>query len=338
MSIVSVYPGNYTPGAQTALEMTASVINATWEQANAKTATFETKIDAIANDWLAAANAPHVNAGATVAPTVTEPTVTIPTSVSVPDVLSTFTAQYTELVTLLVGKFTEFQGQYFPQDQVDFNAAQAWLASGLANNSGLPQAVRDQIESDDHARLTAEANRADDALVAKYAGMRFPMPSGALASARLQLAQTKQDKMAESSRKITIASVEQLKWTVEKMLGLRQMAMSSALEYIKALVSAPTISSSMVGVGYDAQSKLISSAAQFYGVRADVAKIKAQSDQYNTSTALDAATKNQAADMQMIEDRLKALLTECQAFAQMATAMFNNLHANAGTGYNVSVP
>ena len=337
MSIVSVTPGNYTPGAQTALDMTASVINATWEQANIKTAAFEAKIDAIANDWLATANAPHVAAGATVAPNVEEPGVNIPQNVDVPDVLATFTTQYNELVAMLVAKFTAFQGTYFPQDQVDYNAAEAWLAAGLANESGLPQAVRDQIETDDHARLTAEANRADDALVAKFAGMRFPMPSGALASARLQLAQTKQDKMAESSRKITIASVEQLKWTVEKLIGLRQMAMSSAIEYIKALVSAPQISSTMVGVGYDAQSKLISAASQFYGVRADVAKIQAQSDQYNTTAALDAATKNQAADLQMIEDRLKALLTECQAFAQMATSMFNNLHANSGTGYNVSV-
>ena len=337
MSIVSVPPGNFTPGALATLQFAAALINASWEQANTKSEAFEAKIDAIANDWLAVTSAPHVSAGATVAPNVEEPAVNIPQNVDVPDILATFTTQYNELVAMLVSKFQTFQATYFPQDQVDYNAVESWLAAGLANNSGLPQAVRDQIETDDHARLTAEANRADDALVAKYAGMRFPMPSGALASARLQLAQTKQDKMAESSRKITIASVEQLKWTVEKLVGLRQMAMSSAIEYIKALVSAPTISSSMVGVGYDAQSKLISAASQFYGVRADVAKIRAQSDQYNVSTTLDAATKNQAADMQMIEDRLKALLTECQAFAQMATAMFNNLHANSGTGYNVSV-
>ena len=38
----------------------------------------------------------------------------------------------------------------------------------------------------------------------------------------------------------------------------------------------------------------------------------------------------------MIEDKLKALLMECQAFAQMATAMFNNLHASSGTSYGVS--
>ena len=41
--------------------------------------------------------------------------------------------------------------------------------------------------------------------------------------------------------------------------------------------------------------------------------------------------------MTIIEDRLKALLTEIQAFAQIATSLFNNLHASSGTGYNVSV-
>jgi len=41
--------------------------------------------------------------------------------------------------------------------------------------------------------------------------------------------------------------------------------------------------------------------------------------------------------MKLIEDRLNALLTEIKAFAQIATSLFNNLHANAGTSYNVSV-
>ena len=40
--------------------------------------------------------------------------------------------------------------------------------------------------------------------------------------------------------------------------------------------------------------------------------------------------------MGMIENRLKALLTECQALAQMVTSLFNNVHASAGTSYSVS--
>jgi hypothetical protein len=44
-----------------------------------------------------------------------------------------------------------------------------------------------------------------------------------------------------------------------------------------------------------------------------------------------------AASSAVVEDRLKALLTEIQAFAQIATRLFNNLHASSGTSYNVSV-
>ena len=52
--------------------------------------------------------------------------------------------------------------------------------------------------------------------------------------------------------------------TVDKMLALRQMAMTSAVAYIQALASGPDMASRLVGIGYDAQSKLISSASQFY--------------------------------------------------------------------------
>ena len=57
--------------------------------------------------------------------------------------------------------------------------------------------------------------------------------------------------------------------------------------------------------------------------------------QYNNSTALEAAAKNQMADLQMVENKLKALLTEAllteaQAIAQMTTSLFNNLHASVG--------
>jgi DNA invertase Pin-like site-specific DNA recombinase len=71
--------------------------------------------------------------------------------------------------------------------------------------------------------------------------------------------------------------------------------------------------------------------------RTDVQKLVTDAAKFNVSTTLDAAVKNQATDMQLIEDRLNALLTEIKAFAQIATSLFNNLHANAGTSYNVSV-
>ena len=72
-------------------------------------------------------------------------------------------------------------------------------------------------------------------------------------------------------------------------------------------------------------------------MRAEVAKIANQNSQFNVSTSLEAASKNQAADLTLIEDRLKALLTECQALATMATSLYNNLHASAGVSASDSV-
>ena len=97
------------------------------------------------------------------------------------------------------------------------------------------------------------------------------------------------------------------------------------------------MASRVVNIGYDAQSKLIGAASQFYGARTEAARLATQNEQFNVTSAMQAAEKNQIKDLTLIEDKLKALLTEATAFAQMATSMYNNLHASAGTSYSVSV-
>lgn len=331
MPIVTVPTGNDYSA------MTAELINAAWDQANAKVASFETKLANATADWLDTASAPHVTAGSASGATVVEPGVTIPASAEVADIMSVFDTKYAELVAMLADKYTTFITTYFPDDSAVYTAAENWLQAAITNDSGLPTAVSDQLRTDSRDALLADANRASDAVLAKFAALRFPLPPGAAASAVLQIQQTAQDKIAEAERKIVIASVEQLRWVVEKMVDLRKLAAGSAIEYIKALASGPDMASRLINFGYDAQSKLISAASQFYGVRAEVAKIANQNSQFNVSTSLEAASKNQAADLTLIEDRLKALLTECQALATMATSLFNNLHASAGVSASDSV-
>ena len=248
-----------------------------------------------------------------------------------------FDTKYAELVTMLSDKFVSFRNTYFPNDAADYAAVEAWIQGAVANpNSGLPVAVQQQITADDQARILSDTTRASDAVLQTFAARRFPLPPGAAASAVLQIQQKSQDAMAESSRKITMASVDMMKFAVEKSVGLRQLAMNEAIEYVKAIASAPEMASRLVGIGYDAQSKLISAASQFYSARTDVQKLISSVGEFNVTTALEAATKNQASDLTLIEDRLKALLTECQALAQLATSLFNNLHASAGTSYSAS--
>lgn len=339
MSIISVTPGNYTPGAQSSLDAMAAVINAAWEQGNLKSDDFAAKIDAITDEatgWLSTQTAPHITGGSVDAPLVIEPNVTIPTSQSAGDVMTLFDTKYAEMVTMLSNKFTAFRTAYFPDESGTYSAAESWLKAALENpTSGLPVAVQDQLLTEDKDRITADATRASDAVIQSLAARRFPLPSGAAASAILQVQQKAQDEIAGSSRKLTIISVDMMKFAIEKTLGLRQVAMGAAVEYIKAIAS-PDSMSQLVNVGYDAQSKLISAASQFYNSRTAVAELAAKVSQFNVSTALDVSVKNQASDLTLIEDRLKALLTEAQALAQMATSLFNNVHASAGTSYSVS--
>jgi hypothetical protein len=320
-----------TPLAKIATRMAEAVINTTWNEANVMKSDFSTKLNAATTGFLDTTNAPHVTAGTVSVPNVTAPAVNIPSSVDTTQIMSTFDTKQQEQFNQLVTACNTFLTNHFPNEPTGYAAAQQWLADAITNpNSGLPLAVQQQIFGDDAARILADKVRAQDAVVAQFAGRRFPLPPDAAASAVLQIEQKAQDEMAESSRKVAIMSVEMQKFSVEKLIGLRGMALDASIKYIGALIAGPEVASRLVGIGYDAQSKLISSAADFYRADTQAAEMSSKVAQYNNSITLEAATKNQSADLALIEDKLRALLTECESIARMATSMYNNLHANAG--------
>ena len=339
---LTVYPGTYTPGAETALHAAVDVINETWAQGNAKLTAFEDKIGALTDEstgWLSTLTAPQVSdATAVAAPTVVEPNVTIPTEISTEQILTDYETEYTKIRALMVADLSKIFTDYFPEDADTYSAAETWIQAAVANpNGGLPTAVAAQLLTDETDKITMEAARATDSAVSGFASRGFPLPPGMAASAAVAIQQSAQDKKAEAGRKLTAISVDMMKFAVEKALNMRQLAMDATLDYIKALASAPDVSSRVVGIGYDAQSKLISSVSGFLNARTDVQKLVASVAEFNVTTAQATKEKNQIANMTLIEDRLKALLAECQVFGQMATSLFNNLHASSGTGYNVSV-
>lgn len=338
-NIVTVPPGNFTPGAQASLDFAAAVINAAWNQANIKFDDFETRMAAINAElaaMLANGTAPHITAGSVAAPSIVEPPVDIPATQSADDIYQDFATEYAKIIAELSARFVAFREEYFPDESAAYTAAEDWLQAAIVSQTGLPSGVAAQMLTDDKDRILSEADRATETVLATFAARRFPLPPGPAAAAISEITSKAQDDIAISSRKIVITSIDHLHWVVEKTLGLRQMSMAAAIDYIKALASGPDIASRLVNVGYDAQSKLISAASQFYNSRTAAAELTAKVGQFNEQIELQAAEKNQAADLTILEDRLKALLAECQALATMATSMFNNLHASAGTSYSGS--
>ena len=338
MSIVSIteVPGTgLTTAGATAANMAIDIINATWNLAIEKSDEASASISAATTGFLDTLTAPHVTAGTATSSAVTEPTITI-ADASTTDVYDDFQTQYLELVALLADKFSAFQTAYFPDDTVFYAQAEDWLQNALADPSGLPASVRAQLLGDAQAAILTESNRAKDAVLATFATRRMPMPGGQAASAVLQIEQGAQDKMAEAGRNITKLSVDNLKFAIEKAINCRTVAMSTAVDYIKALASGPDMASRLVGTGYDAQSKMISAASQFYNSRIAAAEQVNKVSQFNVGTELDAATKNQAADLHLIDDKLKALLAEVSSLGQQTTSLLNNLHASSGMTFSVS--
>lgn len=132
-------------------------------------------------------------------------------------------------------------------------------------------------------------------------------------------------------RKFNLEAKQALqKFSAEKLVAARQAAMDAAIKYMSALASGPDIASRVVGIGVDAQSKLVSAMAAYYNARTQAKETIAKVAQFNTSSALEAAIKNQSADLGLLDTKIKALLSEAQAIAQMATALFNNINASAG--------
>lgn len=321
-----------TPGGTTYLvpgpgaEAIEQIINATWAEAQANKAEFTAKLTAAMNDFLDVTAAPHITAGSVSVPTIAEPAVDIPATQSASDILVEFNTQRQAIIAELVQKFVDFRTTYFPDESNAYVAAENWLQAAIADPSGLPATVVAQIFGDDQARILSEKTRAQDAVVAQFAGRRFPLPPDVAASQVMQIEQKAQDELAESSRKVALLSVEMQKFNVEKLLGLRGMAMDAATKYLAALASGQDVASKVVGIGYDAQSKLISSASAFYNARTQAAETMSKVAQYNNSIQLEAAAKNQQSDLTLIEDKLKALLTDIDAMSRAMTALYNNLH------------
>ena len=340
------YIGSPTPGVNlyqlpnASMQVLEDIINATWNEGLTNKADFTAKIATAVSGFLDITSAPHVTAGNVSIPSITEPTVDIPASVSVDDMYDLWETRYLELATWLTTQFTTFRSTYFPDETAAYTACEDWLQAAMTDPSGLPETVRAQLLGDAQANILADKVRAQDAVVAQFAARRFPLPPDAAASAVLQIEQKAQDEIAEANRKIMVMSVEQFRFNVENLLKLRDIAMRDAVEYVKALASGPDIASKMNNIGYDAQSKLISSVSSLLNARAQVAETISKVAQYNNSAALDAAVKNQASDLSMIENKLKALLAEAQSIAQITTALFNNLnvgaHLNANGGTTVS--
>lgn len=310
-----------------------AIVNSTWALGLDNREKAQNDINQLILDLRNSINKPVMAPSNATPVTVDEPFVTIPPSASVDDIFDKWAAEYLELAAWLDSKFTSFRATYFPDEQAAYAAVEDHLQAAIANPEvGLPAAVADQIWTDDRDRITVEAERAAADVLAQFATRRFALPPGAAASAVLQIEQGAQDKIAESSRKVAAMSVDMMKFNVDKLLSLRDLAMKDAVEYVKALASGPELTSRLTPLGYDAQSKLISSVSQYYNARTQAKELYYKGSQHNADLDQEAKVENLKSELAMVDAWVKAMIAEIQSLTQQAVSNFNNLHLQASEG------
>ena len=318
----------------------AEIVNATLDRCWAQGSTFASAFAAKSSAAIGALGtdvgthdplAPQV----IVLPTVLEPTVDIPSSLSADDVVNYFMANYPTIMNDLANRFADFITTYFGDDAA-FNAARTWIANAITNpedNPPLPTAVANQIWEDDRARIRDDATAKIAEVTTTWAAKRFPLPPGAAANQVLRIQQGAQSELAKSSRAVAAKSADmaydKIKFAVEKALDLKKLAIMAAGDYIKALTSGLDVSSRMTGLGYDAQTKLISAASQFYSARADVAKISVDVDKSNINADIERDKVLQQTGVARMGSKVQLLLADAQVTAQVATSLYNNMHVQA---------
>lgn len=343
----SLDTGGYEGPAAFPWQAAEAIINTAWnlavsglEAAGTKMAALDASISSVSAGTVAADD---ITAGTVATPTVVEPTVTIPASVDVGDITAVYDTKMAELIAELASRFTAFLGTHFPTESAVYGQAQTALASLM--DGELPAGLGEALMAEDRVKALQDASRATNTVLAKFASMRYPLPPGAAAAAALQTQQQANDTAAESRRKYHAKMVDVVQAAVAETLKLRKDALDAGINYIKALVAGPENAAKLVGVGYDAQSKLISSVSSFYGQRVAFAELLSKVGQFNVSSALDADAKNQSASLEaaiknqtaaltaalgVLAERVKVGVADADMTTKASTALFNNINVTAG--------
>lgn len=269
----------------------------------------------------------------TFSPNVIEPPVAIP-ELAEGATMEVFNAWWTNINDALTQNFAWFIDKYFPNECDYLGKVQQWICKTLTEGgTGMAPHVEDQIWQRDRARLLKDAQRTKREVLTTFAARGFPLPPGAAAGAVSLVMSETQDKIAQASRDVAIKQaeieIENVRFAVDKAIGLYSAAIGAAGDFIKALAGTTGNMSQLIPSITDSQSKLISAASEYYRARIAVEELRLKAAMPEAEWAQQAATKNLEAEMQALRNRVDAAIAAAQSLGTQASAALNGLHASA---------
>lgn len=263
---------------------------------------------------------------------VTEPGVLIPSEAAGIDT-TFYDAMVQDAIDKLSNLFNVYVDTYFPTNDATLTYTENWLQQALTTGgTGIDQTLEEQFYENDRARIQRETARQVDEATNLFASKRFPIPPGFLNGTITRIQNSSLQELSKSSREIALKQVqieiENVRFALEQAVKLRQIALSTAGDYIKALASSITVAQNLAVTQADAQNGLINAAANFYRARIEAKDLALKKDKVNADYEQEEERVEFEGDMKLIGHKVEALVAAANAIAHQAAAALNNLHAN----------
>lgn len=201
-----------------------------------------------------------------------EPRVYIPQKADSVQFKTEYDRLYEQLMAMAANQIAAFLATYFPLNEDAYPEAVAWLVRAITvGGTGLSPAIEAQIWQRGRDRIVVDGLRAEAQALEAFAARGLSQPGGALAGALQEIRRDSLAKNSEFSRDVAIKAaeieLENVRFAVEQALKLRLAAVNAAVDYIKALMSAPEIALRYATALPNLQSNLIQAAGSFYRAR-----------------------------------------------------------------------
>ena len=249
------------------------------------------------------------------------------------DLPTDFLQQQTALYNDFTGVFASYFGTYFNIGDY-LTPAASWITTALGmGGTGVNTAVEARIWERDRSRLFADSARAQDEILTTWAARGFPLPPGAATYQVLRLQQDLQDKIAAQSRDVAIntfkTEIENVRIAVDKSIQLRQLAVSTAIEYMTAYAAMQSLNKTLQEEKIELKFKFIEAMRNLYVSenQGQLALLNAQLAVSQEQTRYDFRRLDEL--NLAIEERVKAGVSEAQSLSSIAAAAVNALRASA---------
>lgn len=254
---------------------------------------------------------------------------------AVPSVVNgtqTYEAQLEKLISLLSQQFASFFVQYYPLASDAFDEATNWILNSITNGgTGINPAIEAQVYARGRERIITEGERVENQVRNDFASRGFQLPPGAMAGQLAELRKAQLGQTGDYARDVAIRQFEEelrnVRFAIEAAINSRQMAMQSAADYIRALMSAPDAAARVALVNSDVQAKMISATSDLYRARLSRDELILKSKEITVDSKLKAGTVNVDGFYKGLDARVRAAVAAADVYGQAAGAALSSLNS-----------